>query len=178
MITSELVAALAATIAAILSGIALWLGGAREERKWRRDELVDTFVRFLDASFASPGSEFLDRLRKSTLTDQDRKAVGQVHKSALTALTRLRVLASTELVKSAEELHLADDYGYAILWGYADLPDKETWDSHQTARRKRLLAMLTAARDELDLGEAVVPNPALFSPVTRPAHLQATNNDQ
>jgi hypothetical protein len=39
----------------------------------------------------------------------------------------------------------------------ADLPDKETWDSHQIVRRERLHAMLTAARDELDLGETVAP---------------------
>jgi hypothetical protein len=42
-------------------------------------------------------------------------------------------------------LHLADDYGYAIVWGDADVPEMEAWDSHQTERRKRLYAMLIAA---------------------------------
>jgi hypothetical protein len=46
MVTPELVAAVAATIAAVLSGVAIWIGGAREERKCRRDALVDTLGRF------------------------------------------------------------------------------------------------------------------------------------
>jgi hypothetical protein len=44
--------------------------------------------------------------------------------------------------------------------------------------RKRLRAMFDVARDVLRLGEAAVLNPAMFKPVTLPAHLQATNNDQ
>lgn len=54
VIMPELIAALAATVAAILSGVALWLGGAREKHKWLRDELVDTVVQFLDASLPAP----------------------------------------------------------------------------------------------------------------------------
>lgn len=46
MVTPELVAAVAATIAAVLSGVAIWIGGAREERKCRLDALVDTLGRF------------------------------------------------------------------------------------------------------------------------------------
>lgn len=79
MITPELVAAIAGTLAAILSGIALWLGGAREERQRRRDALVDTFVELPDASFASPGSAALGQRRESTLTDQDREEADEVH---------------------------------------------------------------------------------------------------
>ena len=136
------------------------------------------FVEFLDASFASPGTTVLFKRPKSAPTDQDRQEAEEVHKSALTALTRLRVLASKRLVRSAEQLHLADDYSYAVFLGDVALPDKETWNLHQEERRNRLLTMLTAARHELHLEEAVAPDPALFSPVTLPAHLQVKSNDQ
>jgi hypothetical protein len=49
VVTPELVAAIAATVAAILSGFGLWVGAVREERTWRREALVDTIVQFLAA---------------------------------------------------------------------------------------------------------------------------------
>jgi hypothetical protein len=162
VITPELVAAIAATVAAILSGIALWLGGAREERKWRRDALVDTVVQFLDASFAGPGTSLLDKRRDSTLTDQDLEKVDEVHRASLTALTRLRVLASTKLVACAEELHGADDYAYDIVLGNLELPDREEWDAYQTARWNIRHSVLDAARRDLGLGKAKFPDPKLF----------------
>jgi hypothetical protein len=94
--------------------------------------LVDTFVQFLDATFAGPGNVLLAKVRNSTLTDQDRKEVQEVHTSALAALTRLRVLASKELAKAAEKLHLADDYGYAVVSRKVELPDDDTWELHRT----------------------------------------------
>jgi hypothetical protein len=168
VITPELVAALAATVAAILSGLALWLGGARAERQWRRDALVDTIVRFLDASFASPGHKVMRKLRASTLTDQDRRELNEVHRSALTALTRLRVLASANLVECAERLHLADEYAYELLSDDAVLPTQQVWDLHQSGRQRVLHSLLDVARRDLGLGKAKIPDPELFSVGTAP----------
>ena len=90
--------------------------GAREKHKWLRDELVDTVVQFLDASFASPGNALLHKRRESRLTAQDHEEALGVHRSALTALTRLRVLASEDVVKCAEKLHLADNDAYKMVF--------------------------------------------------------------
>jgi hypothetical protein len=174
VITPELIAALAATVAAILSGVALWLGGAREKHKWLRDELVDTVVQFLDASFASPGNALLHKRRESRLTAQDHEEALGVHRSALTALTRLRVLASEDVVKCAEKLHLADNDAYKMVFVDADLPDQRDWDSHRAQRQQLLEAMLNAARHEFRVGKAKAPDPALFGRGIGPSHSGAT----
>lgn len=62
-ISPDLIAAVAATVAAVLAGISLWLSGSRDERRWRRDALLDTVVQFLDASFAAPGGLSLEAAR-------------------------------------------------------------------------------------------------------------------
>jgi hypothetical protein len=46
-----LVAAGAALVAALLSGLTLYASGRREERRWRRDELIDVYQAFLTISF-------------------------------------------------------------------------------------------------------------------------------
>lgn len=50
----------------------------------------------------------LDRRIAGGLTDADREEADRFHLQAMESMTRLRVLASSDLVRAAEELHLAD----------------------------------------------------------------------
>jgi hypothetical protein len=56
------ISAFAAATAAILAGVNLWFTGRREERRWRRDSIVDTIVSFLDGSFKLPGNMAYNQL--------------------------------------------------------------------------------------------------------------------
>jgi|SRR5215211_6629585 len=100
--------------------------------------------------------------RTSALTDQDRTEADEVYRSAFTALTRLRVLASTDVVKCAENVHIADDKAYKLVFNAVDLPNDEDWELHQKTRRELMHAVLNAVRHDLRLGEATKLNPALY----------------
>ena len=48
---ADVLAAVAAVIAAALSGLNLYLSGRRERVKWIRDMTIDVYVSFINASF-------------------------------------------------------------------------------------------------------------------------------
>jgi len=50
-VAADFVTAGAAGIAALLSGINLYVSGRREEHRWNREALIEAFVTFLGASF-------------------------------------------------------------------------------------------------------------------------------
>lgn len=154
MITPEIVAAVAASLAAVLSGLGLWLGGRREERRWRRDAIVDTLVQFLDSSFASPGDVLMRKRRAGELSDDDRQLAAQAHMAGISALTRLRVIAGTSVVEEAELLHMADDTGSDMVLLHAEPPDEIVWSRIVEERRQRRNRLLNASRKELGLGPA------------------------
>lgn len=154
VITPELLAAVAASVAAILSGISLWAGGRREETKWRRDAIIDTLVSFLDSSFASPGDVLMRKRRAGALTDEDRTNADQAHTDGISALTRLRVIAGADVVSCAEELHMADDAGSELVLSGQELPTEDEWKRIVARRRELRDRLLEVARKELGLGPA------------------------
>lgn len=165
MTTAQLIAAIAASLAAVFSGIGLWLGVVREERKWRREVLVDTLVQLLDASFASPGEGLMSKRRAGTLSADDWGLVEQAHQSAITALTRLRVLAPVDVVDEAEQLHMIDDEAAELVLSLdSPLPEALRWTELLNARRDRRVQLLNAARRHLGLGRAKPIHPG------RPRH--------
>lgn len=150
----DVLAAAAATIAAVLSGLGLWVGGRREERRWRRDALVDALVQVLDSSFASPGEELMRRRSRGDLTTEDRAAAAEAHAAGISALTRLRLMAGPDVVEAAELLHMADDTGSDMVLSQAEVPDEATWSALVGERRALRDRLLSAARRELGLGPA------------------------
>jgi hypothetical protein len=154
VITPEIVAAVAASLAAVLSGVSLWLGGRREERRWRREALVDTLVQFLDSSFASPGDVLMRKRLAGTLSDEDHRSAEQAHLIGISALTRLRVTASAAVVEQAERLHMADDTGSDMVLVNTELPGDDEWNQMVRERRGLRDLLLSASRSELGLGSA------------------------
>lgn len=167
VITPQLLAAVAASVAAILSGVSLWAGGRREETKWRRDAIIDTLVIFLDSSFASPGDVYMRKRRAGSLTDVERVSAEQAHATGVSALTRLRVIAGAAVVSCAEELHMADDTGSDMLLLSAQLPSEQEWDRVVAQRRELRDRLLEAARKELGLGPAHRIHPGRARPPDR-----------
>lgn len=154
MVTPEIIAAVAASLAAVLSGFGLWLGWRREDRKWRRDALVDTLVQILDSSFASPGSGLMQKRREGALSEKDRELAEEAHFAGISALTRLRVIASAPVVQEAEFLHMADDTAAEMVLGEGPLPEEADWVRTQDERHRRRYQLLAASRKELGLGPA------------------------
>jgi len=122
-VDSAIVAGAAATLAAILSGITLWTTGRREERKWRREALLDTIVQFLDGSFDLPGNQACNRRRAGESLEGLNDQASAAFQRSANALTRLRVLAPSAVVATAERVHDIDDQAIAALvgWGHARL---------------------------------------------------------
>lgn len=138
-VSPELLAAISATVAAVLAAVSLGLSTAREERKWRRESLVDTVVAFLDAGFDAPGELSMGKFRAGAYGKRDEEEHRRAHQRMLRALTRLRVLASAEVVSAAERVHSCDLARIQML-AMRQVP-AEDW--------KRLGDMRNVARKEL-----------------------------
>jgi hypothetical protein len=96
----------AAGVAAILSGVNLYISGRQEMDKWTRESLVDILALFLDASFKEAGA-----CRSILRLSPDEKEVKRVRAAILAAhdvqneqLTRLRLLAPPSVVEAAQRL--------------------------------------------------------------------------
>jgi hypothetical protein len=109
--TSGLAAA-GALLAAVFSGVNLYLTGRREETKWKREALLDAYDRYL--ALSRNRDHVADRIAKSRaagkMDDVDglRAEETRLHEEQLDVLTRLRLLSSREIIASAEALHLSD----------------------------------------------------------------------
>lgn len=162
MLIAQVLTAAAASLAAVFSGLTLYFGGVREERRWRREVLVDTVVQYLDASFFTPGFIYWDSRRRGTLASDDRDRAIRTHADALTALTRLRVLASPDIVACAEKLHVADAHVYEmVVLEEGSLPDSTEWGKLEDLRMERRLDLLNAVREEFGLGRTKEIDPGL-----------------
>lgn len=159
-VTPELFAAIAATLAAVLAAVSLGVGMAREERMWRREALVDTVVAFLDASFEAPGELSLGKYQAGAYTDLDEARHGEAHQRMLRALTRLRVIASVDVVTAAERIHAAD-FARAQMLSTRKLTEDE-WSRLGRARSEARVALLASARKAMGLKSAAVINSHLM----------------
>jgi len=106
------ISAVAATIAAILAAVNIYLTRRSEKVKWARETLVETFTQFLDASFesknaiklaartalADPGSPEIERLRQEA---------ARAEAEMRSLQTRLRLLTTPALVEAAQSLRFA-----------------------------------------------------------------------
>ena len=102
----------AAGLAAILSGVNLYVSGRREMNKWARESLVDILALFLDASFKQAGA-----CRSIFRLSPDEKEVKRLRVEIFAAyevqneqLTRLRLLAPPSVVEAAQKLKESEYY--------------------------------------------------------------------
>ena len=148
------VTAAAAGIAAVLSGVNLWISGRRELNRWTREALMETLVNFFDTSF-----KLRDSCRqlivltpgKESEIPQLRKDIVSAHDHETDTLTRLRLLAPSNVVRAAEILHEAD---HDVIDSYlAEAPAeqyREALAKNQAARGK----FIDAARSAFNLKDS------------------------
>lgn len=155
MSTSDGVTIAAALLAAALSATTLVLTVRREERKWRRESLVDTIVQFMDGSFSLPGNRAYKVLVDGGDLTAIRSAALDGFNECTTALTRLRILAPSDLVGKAEDLHKLDDrITERLLSPSGQPPSLNEWIPMADERAEARQQLLNAARKGLGLGRA------------------------
>lgn len=121
MNAGSFLSAIAATIAAALTAVNLYLTGRRERNRWAREALVDVFVTFLNAGFE--GSAACNKLTDPTGPDRGRDGTDQwdkitkAHSAETVMLTKIRLLAGPAVVDAAMNLHMA-------VHAYVDLVQK------------------------------------------------------
>lgn len=151
---TDIVAAIAACVAAVLSGTALVVAGKRDERRWRREAMTDTLVAFLDASFAGAGQRSYDARSRGEDMTEFRTIAIESHSRRIESLTRLRLLAPADVVIAAERLHDADNAVHTAALNEVDVPDLHRWSELRHAQQQARERLLTAARNTLGLNSA------------------------
>ena len=107
---ASVLSATAASIAAVLTAINLYVTGRRERAKWAREALVDAFIAFLDESFkAKDHCKTVCRLeREYDISDEQRGQIrADIHKAIdemYSQLSRLRLLAPQYVVGPSTSL--------------------------------------------------------------------------
>jgi hypothetical protein len=152
--------AIAAVLAAIFSGLALYVSGRREERRWRREQLTDAFQAFLAVSFDRSYLAWLvsrARLAEPTVELESYQSEETVlHGEHDRLLQRLRLLAPPSAVMAAEALHLGD---HALLDPVLDPKmlwsdqASEAFEVERQHNRQLKEQMVDAARAALGLGK-------------------------
>jgi hypothetical protein len=159
--SAAIVGAVAACAAAALSGGTLWITGHREERKWRRDAVVETTCQFLDASYRRIHSSTARAAWRNGDLQADLERKKEAYDAQRSALTRLRLLAPTPVVAEAEKVLVADGAACDAIFGpdsvgsgQKDLPRLEQWERLQEERRIARQGFLDAFRTAAGLGAA------------------------
>ena len=164
---ADLTSAVAASVAAMLSGLTLWMTVLREERRWRRDALVHVLADFLDASFSRPGHRAFQALQEGAAVEQYLALADEAVSLQVRSLTRLRLLGSRQLVECAITLFdVENEIHHALLVDPA-LPQPLDFGNLYERRRRARTAVLRAARSSLRLGRARSVEPGLHRPVPK-----------
>jgi hypothetical protein len=151
----SVLSAIAATVAAVLAGLTLYVSGRREHRRWLRNSLVDSYVNYLTASFQSGGREVLQaRLRGEQVTslDEYRQHASRAHDRQTDVLTRLRIIAPPEMVKAAEALHMVDHLVVDSALAGSAVPDDDIWQQLRLKQSSAQSDFVDQARHSLRLG--------------------------
>ncbi|WP_203924335.1 hypothetical protein [Rugosimonospora africana] len=123
---------IAATAAAILAGINLVVSGRREHGKWAREALVDAFMEYMGASYvAGHACRVAIDIRRGEQDSADiptlRQQAQVAHDTQRSTMTRLRLLASADVVAAAELLHEHEHRLVSLAFDAPSPPDDDAW---------------------------------------------------
>jgi hypothetical protein len=145
---------IAAAAAAFLSGASLLSSGRLEDRRWRREVLVETMIKLFDNSFESTyGAAFRARRDGEDLSWHKERAL-EATAMEMRLLTRLRLLAKPSVVERAVELHRIEDELYDAVFKKGVLPNADHIEALQDQRREARNRLFDAARRNLGLRRA------------------------
>lgn len=171
----DVIAASAAVIAAVLSGVTLWVTGRRSETAWIRSALVDALERFAQSSF--------DRRRAAREVMESRREGSapatwaalqhdcrESHRAQSDCLTRLRLLAADAVVQAAEDLAVHDYQLEQLTLTTCDAPtasDEEQWEHMRQANDAVKRKFVLAARQSLRIRGGKEIDPRMLPAVGR-----------
>ncbi|MET7410752.1 hypothetical protein [Streptomyces rubiginosohelvolus] len=131
-------AAAATSLATLI--VTTYIGGRREQHRWARDALTDAFVAFLEASWAHS-----DAVRHAPPgTEVSAGAAPDLYREMRSQLTRLRLLASRDVLRAGEDLLRCQ----SALQAAAPGPEREAALAEAGARRR---GVVDAAKKEMGL---------------------------
>jgi hypothetical protein len=156
-------------LAAVFSGISLYLAGKREERRWRRDALLSAYQRFVELSFDRSliAVQAIDtrrpdvppRTRETFNLDELRTRESVLHTEYDSLITCLRLMATTDVINAAETLHVSDNQLLTLGWASdarASATEFNLFEEKREQNRRAKEDMLKAARASLGLDPAAV----------------------
>ena len=155
-ILPSILAAMAATIAAVFSGLTLYVSGRREHRRWMRDSLVDTYVKFLGASFEGTAQGKAEKVRlqagNTEVIDEYRAQIVDIHDLQTAMLIKLRMIAPSSVIKAAEKLHEAD---HAVTEAALESVDVagDSWSQLRSEQRTARGVFVDQGRRSLGFGQ-------------------------
>lgn len=136
-------------VAVIVSVLALFLAGRREDKRWKREVLVETMVSFFDASFAYVDRAAFRAARDGQDLDWYKDRALDAHATQLRALTRLRFLARRRVLKRAFELHDVEDDLFVHV--FKEKPNEQRFEELETERSEARTKLYNASRRNLGL---------------------------
>jgi hypothetical protein len=153
-LTSSLSAA-AATLAAALAAVNLYVLGRRERHRWIREILLGEYAAYLNASFGatSTAKTYVNTAADDAKPETQSAADSQIkefHDQQMGILTRLRLLAPADVVAAAEDVHRADHDAVILLGpdGSATKPQIKAALENAHAQRENLIR---AARESMQV---------------------------
>jgi len=149
------ISAVAATIAAFLAGVNIYLTRRNENVKWARETLVETFTQFLTASFEAKNAA--KAAARAALDDPASPEVPRLREEAARVeaemrdhQTRMRLLTTPDVVESAQALR----FGVRDYIASLDTPATITAESDKAMRVdlwRRREAFVAAVKKALSL---------------------------
>jgi hypothetical protein len=95
--------------------VSLLLTGRREDRRWKREVLEEAMVSLFDASFGCVDGAAFDAAKDGKELREYKDRALDAHGAQLEALTRLRFLATPQVLKIGIRLHDIEDQLYSIV---------------------------------------------------------------
>ena len=150
---AAIIAAVAAAGAAALSAVTLYLTGKREQTNWRRDAVIESIVEFSGGSYSRFSERAFNARRAGDSFERYVRRADDGLRRQNAALTRLRLLASNEVVARAEAVQREDEV--VTAW-FRDVRNDTTvsWEMLNAARQNVRQSFLSAYRQAFGFGEA------------------------
>ncbi len=161
-IVLSIVTMLVAVAAIAISVWSVLHSASREQQTWRRDQLLDACVIFLNESFQRYSSTAFDQIfgfdptTGHNISKRASEKYEQRAKSALRtqndAMARIRMLAEADVVEAAEALDVADrDVDQRMKFPRRS---NEVWDVINADRLQARTRFMSAYRASIGLGKA------------------------
>ncbi|GIM97630.1 hypothetical protein Ato02nite_094230 [Paractinoplanes toevensis] len=154
---APVIAATAASVAAALTGVSLFVTGRREHARWAREALVDAFTDYMKASFTCSrscrqGATLRSSQGDSPEVEKAQAQAREAHDAQMEILTRLRILGTRSIVRAAIALHEAGHEMSDLVFESPEPLTEEDWTRADSALWRARDRFVDTARSSMKLG--------------------------